>query len=154
MDSAKALGRRLLPVLLLLAAGAAAPPAPPPPSFAALVERARRGIVEVSPAELKARLASPRPPLLVDVREDSEWAQGRLPGAVHMSRGTLERRLEAAAPDAETEVVLYCASGARSALAAESLGRMGYRRVSSLAGGYKAWTRAGFPVVKEAPGGG
>ncbi len=142
MDAMRRIGWSLpFLALALLAAG------PAPSRFDALVAEARREVTEIAPAELAARLARPRPPLLVDVREDSEWAAGRLPGAVHMSRGVLERRLEEAAPDPATEVVLYCASGARSALAARSLRRMGYTRVSSLAGGYRAWTKAGRPVV-------
>jgi rhodanese-related sulfurtransferase len=144
---------RLVPVLALTAASACAfgprraPAASATPGPDAMVAAARARIVRIAPADLKARLAGRAPPLLVDVREESEWAAGHLPGAVHIPRGLLEFRVGAAAPDADAPIVVYCASGARAALAAESLGRMGYRRVESLAGGFQAWRAAGLPVT-------
>jgi rhodanese-related sulfurtransferase len=128
-----------------------APSAVPAPSrYAALAAEAKLRTRAIPVSELKVRLDVAQPGLLlVDVREDSEWEQGRLPGAVHMSRGILESKIEKAAPDPKTPIVLYCASGARSALAAESLRRMGYLDVVSLDGGFKAWTEAGGATVKK-----
>ncbi len=105
-------------------------------------------IKETDVAELKATLdRKPRPaPVVIDVREQDEWVQGAIPGSTWIPRGFLELRIEDAVPDRETDVVLYCAGGNRSALAARSLGEMGYGRVKSLAGGYSAWKRAGLPA--------
>lgn len=86
--------------------------------------------------------------LLVDTREPAEWDAGRIPGAVPVPRGILEGKIEQLAPDLDQPIVLYCGSGGRSALAAESLVRMGYRNVVSLAGGFGAWQEAGFPVQR------
>lgn len=84
--------------------------------------------------------------LLIDTREPAEWAAGHISGAVPVPRGILEGKIEQLAPDVDQPIVLYCASGGRSALAAESLQRMGYRNVLSLAGGFNAWHEAGHPV--------
>ena len=86
--------------------------------------------------------------LLVDVREPGEGAAGHLPGATLLPRGVLEGKIEALAPDPDQPIVLYCGSGGRSALAAESLKRMGYGRVLSLAGGFAAWRDAGLPIER------
>ena len=86
---------------------------------------------------------------LIDVREDREWWEGRAAGAEHMSRGVIERDIEALVPDKGTELILYCGGGYRSALAADSLRRMGYTNVFSLAGGWEAWRGAGAPVEDE-----
>lgn len=86
--------------------------------------------------------------VLIDVREPAEWAAGRLPGATLLPRGILEGKIEDLAPDADQPLVVYCGSGGRSALAAESLQRMGYRRVLSLAGGFTAWKEAGLPIER------
>src|ERR1700759_4237291 len=86
---------------------------------------------------------------LVDVREDNEWAQGHARGAMHMGRGVIERDIETAIPDRSTELILYCGGGYRSALAADSLQRMGYTNVNSLAGGWRAWKEAGAKVEGE-----
>jgi molybdopterin/thiamine biosynthesis adenylyltransferase/rhodanese-related sulfurtransferase len=83
----------------------------------------------------------------VDIREDSEWQEGHLPGALHISRGNLESRIESAVPDKSSPVVLYCASAARSAFAAKSLGELGYTDVHSLAGGFTDWKRNGLEIV-------
>src|SRR4029077_13192006 len=85
-------------------------------------------------------------PLLVDVRERDEWEQGRIPGAVHVSRGHLESRIEGVAPDRSRTVLLYCAQGNRSAFAAKTLSELGYERTISLAGGYTEWQQNGFPT--------
>ncbi|HET9594450.1 MAG TPA: molybdopterin-synthase adenylyltransferase MoeB [Anaeromyxobacteraceae bacterium] len=121
------------------------------PTYRELLAAARAAVREIAPEELRDALARGRPIALVDVREGEEWSQGHLPGAVHVPRGFLESRIEAAVPDRAAEVVLYCAGGARSALAARTLAEMGYGAVSSLAGGYGRWTDRAFPTVK--PGG-
>ncbi|GAB4352125.1 MAG: rhodanese-like domain-containing protein [Immundisolibacter sp.] len=86
--------------------------------------------------------------LLIDTREPDEWAAGHIAGAQAVPRGVLESKIEQLAPDPEQLIILYCASGGRSALAADSLQRMGYRNVLSLAGGFKAWQEAGYPVER------
>lgn len=143
-----------LALLLLFAATARRAPAPPGPApeaprWAVLSAEAKRRVRTVGAAELKARLEAGERLLLLDVREDSEWDAGRIPGAVHLSRGVLESRIEKAAPDPAGRVVLYCASGARSALAAESLRRMGYANAFSLDGGLRAWKEAGGPTERR-----
>jgi rhodanese-related sulfurtransferase len=84
--------------------------------------------------------------LLVDVREESEFAKDHLPGAIHMGKGIIERDIEARVPDLSAEIVLYCGGGFRSALAADNLQKMGYTNVASMAGGWRAWQSAGAPV--------
>ncbi len=86
------------------------------------------------------------PVRLIDVREDNEWERGRAVGSTHLAKGIIERDIEAIAPDKATEVILYCGGGFRSALAADVLQKMGYTKVYSLAGGWKAWQEAGAPV--------
>ena len=83
---------------------------------------------------------------LVDVREDSEWAAGHLPLAIHLGKGVIERDIEQAIPDTAAEIVLYCGGGYRSALAADNLQKMGYEDVYSMDGGYRGWREAGLPV--------
>jgi len=87
--------------------------------------------------------------IIIDVREDNEWKKGHLPHAIHVSRGILEGNIERVAPDSQTQVVVYCAGGGRSALAAESLQRMGYNNVASMRGGFGLWLQQGFPVATE-----
>jgi len=116
------------------------------PGFLRLVEDARARIREVSVAAVHEQLArSPRLHLL-DVREHEEWRRGHLPGAHHLCKGILERDIEDMVPDPGAEIVLYCGGGFRSALAADALQKMGYTRVVSMAGGWRAWTEAGLPV--------
>ncbi|MGH7481729.1 MAG: rhodanese-like domain-containing protein [Longimicrobiales bacterium] len=98
---------------------------------------------------LQRRLDGGDAPELIDVREDHEWAQGRIPGATHLGKGILERDIEARFPDLDEELVLYCGGGFRSALAADALRAMGYTRVSSLAGGFRGWTESGRPAERE-----
>ncbi|MGA4645332.1 rhodanese-like domain-containing protein [Limisphaera sp. 4302-co] len=116
------------------------------PGFLALVNEAKKKITEISVAELRARLEVNPSAVLVDVREDHEWQAGHARGAVHLGRGIFERDLERRFPDKDMELILYCGGGYRSALAAESAQRMGYRRVVSLIGGYRALLMAGWPV--------
>ncbi len=117
------------------------------PTFRDLLSQAREAIRELSPEELKAALDAGTPLRLLDVRESEEYAAGRLPGALSLPRGFLELRIEEKARRDE-ELVLYCAGGTRSALAAKTLQDMGYTRVRSLAGGYGRWSDKGLPVDK------
>ena len=114
--------------------------------FNALVDDARTRIQETDAATVRARKEAGDDFVLVDVREESEWAAGHVPGAVHVGKGVIERDIEAAVPDADAEIVLYCGGGFRSALAADALRQMGYRNVSSMDGGWRAWTEAGYPT--------
>jgi rhodanese-related sulfurtransferase len=107
--------------------------------FVAICEEARSRVAEMELHELLARREQL---LLIDVREDREWQAGSMPGSVHLGRGVLERDVVAHVPDKSTELVLYCGGGYRSALAAESLSRMGYTKVWSLVGGIKGWWRS------------
>ena len=116
------------------------------PAFLKLVEESKTRIRETDIAEVKRRLDAGDKFLLVDVREESEWARGRLPGAVHLSKGVIERDIEKAIPDKSRPIVLYCGGGFRSALAADNLQKMGYTSVISMDGGWRAWTEAGYPV--------
>ncbi len=117
--------------------------------FLALVEEARPRVREISRTEYAALLARAERHVLVDVREDHEWARGRLPGAIHLARGILERDVEANFADRDTPLVLYCGGGFRSVLACDSLQRMGYRNVVSLAGGIRGWEKDGLAVERE-----
>jgi rhodanese-related sulfurtransferase len=117
------------------------------PRFLAAVEAAKARIDEIDVGGTVAGLAGDAPPVLVDVREAQEWARGHAAGAVHLSKGVLERDVEAAFPDPDTPLVLYCGGGFRSALSADALQAMGYRRVWSLAGGWRAWCAADAPVT-------
>lgn len=117
------------------------------PNFEKLCEAARKNVREVTLSQVKARLDAKEVFVLVDVREDHEFAVDHLPSAVHLGRGILERDAEARWPDTDADLVLYCGGGYRSALAAENLQRMGYTKVSSMAGGIRGWREAGYPVV-------
>jgi rhodanese-related sulfurtransferase len=117
------------------------------PRFLALVADARQRIRETNVAEVMARLTRGERLNLIDVREESEWARGHLPGAIHLGKGILERDIETRFPDPSTPLVLYCGGGYRSALAADNLQKMGYTNVLSLDGGYKGWIAAGASVV-------
>src|SRR5437763_8178269 len=112
-----------------------------------LLQRVKRTIREVNVDEAQSSLRSDQPPLVVDVRERDEFEEGAIKDAVHIPRGYLELRIENAAPDRSRPIVLYCAGGVRSALAARSLEELGYRNVSSLVGGFGAWKNAGLPYV-------
>ncbi len=120
-----------------------------PARFLALVDDARTRIRETDAATVRARQESGDRFTLVDVRERDEWDRGHVPGAVHLGKGVIERDAEAALPDPDAEIVLYCGGGFRSALAADALGRMGYTNVSSMDGGWKAWTDAGYPTETD-----
>jgi rhodanese-related sulfurtransferase len=120
-----------------------------PEGFLKLVRDAKTRIKEEDIHATKKRLDSGEKFVLIDTREDSEWARGHLPGAVHLCKGIIERDIENAIPEKETTLVLYCGGGYRSALAADNLQKMGYRKVISMDGGWRGWTEAGFPVVKD-----
>jgi rhodanese-related sulfurtransferase len=119
------------------------------PGFLKLVEEARSRVHEVTPEQARSRLTANPKAILLDVREDSEWQAGHAQEARHLGRGVLERDLESTFPDPDTELILYCGGGYRSALACEIAQQMGYRNVHSLAGGFKAMTAAGWPLTKS-----
>ncbi|MFN6140076.1 MAG: rhodanese-like domain-containing protein [Planctomycetota bacterium] len=118
------------------------------PGFLKIVEQARANVAECNVAELRQKLDSPNPPVLIDVREESEYAAGHVPGSVHLSKGIIERDIESMFPDPNTELYLLCGGGFRSALAADNLQKMGYLRVTSVDGGWRAWTTSGYPTSK------
>ncbi len=116
------------------------------PRFDKLCSDARANVKEVSTDEVAVRIAKGDSFALIDVREESEFAKGRIKTARHMGRGIIERDVEKAFPDLDTDMVLYCGGGYRSALSAESLQKMGYRNVKSLAGGWRAWKSKNLPT--------
>lgn len=113
--------------------------------FLKLVEEAMPRIKEISTEEVAAMQKNQEPFMLIDTREDREWQAGHIQGAVHMGRGVIERDIESQVPDHGTKLVLYCGGGYRSALAAESLQKMGYTNVFSMAGGWRGWCERGLP---------
>ena len=115
--------------------------------FQALVDDAKSRIAECTIDDVLAKQQRGDRFRLVDVREDDEWRAGHAQGAEHIGRGVLERDIVAKAPDKNEELILYCGGGFRSALAADNLVRMGYRRVFSLAGGWREWTKRGLPTA-------
>jgi rhodanese-related sulfurtransferase len=118
------------------------------PGFLKLVDDAKSRIQEVDIGGYQKMLADGHKPLLVDTREDNEWAAGRAAGALHLAKGIIERDIETKVPDKNALVVLYCGGGFRSALAADALQKMGYTNVISLDGGWRAWQQAGMPVER------
>jgi rhodanese-related sulfurtransferase len=114
-------------------------------SYQQLVREAKAAVRNTSPDELRRRLEGGEPLVLIDVREPQEWSQGVLPNANRIPRGVLEGQVEGRLPRDAT-VVLYCAAGNRSALAAKSLVEMGFDKVENLEGGFGAWSRAGYPL--------
>jgi rhodanese-related sulfurtransferase len=117
--------------------------------FLEIVTDAKSRIREVSVDEVKAKLERGEKFLLVDVREESEYAKDHLPGAMHLGKGILERDIENRAPDLATPMVLYCGGGFRSALAADNLQKMGYTNVVSMDGGHRDWKEKGLLLIKE-----
>jgi molybdopterin/thiamine biosynthesis adenylyltransferase/rhodanese-related sulfurtransferase len=114
-------------------------------TYRELLAQTRAEIEEVSPARASELLQSAEPPLFVDVREQGEWDEGHVPGAAHVPRGNLESRIDGIEPDRSREIVLYCASGSRSAFAAKTLAELGYENVVSLAEGFREWKSQGHP---------
>jgi molybdopterin/thiamine biosynthesis adenylyltransferase/rhodanese-related sulfurtransferase len=115
------------------------------PTYRELLQQARSEISEIDATQARERIESGEP-VVVDVREQEEWDEGHIPGAVHVPRGHLESRIERLAPDTGRPVVVYCSAGNRSAFAAKTLAELGYEDVVSLAGGFTDWKRNGFPV--------
>ena len=119
------------------------------PQFLAVVAEAKTRVAECTVADVVGRKAAGEPFVLIDVREESEYAAGHAPGAVHVSKGVFERDIETKVPDPATPVVLYCGGGYRSILTADMARKMGYTAVLSMAGGWSGWTAAGQPVSEE-----
>jgi rhodanese-related sulfurtransferase len=119
------------------------------PQFLKLVNEAKKNVKQTNVLDVKRRGAAGEKFLLVDVREDNEWAKGHLPGAVHMGRGIIERDIETRVPDTKAKIILYCGGGFRSALVAENLQKMGYTDVESMDGGWRGWLDAGLPTQKD-----
>lgn len=115
------------------------------PGFLKVVNDAKTRVREISVEEVRIKQERHDDFVLVDVREDTEWAAGRAAGAVHIGKGVLERDIETIIKNQTTEIVLYCGGGFRSALAGDVLQQMGYRNVLSMAGGIKAWRDHGYP---------
>jgi rhodanese-related sulfurtransferase len=119
------------------------------PSFLKLVDEAKSRIGEVDVHQVKEWLDSDKKFYLIDVREESEWASGRLPCSIHIGKGIIERDIEQTIPAKNATLVLYCGGGYRSALAAESLQKMGYASVVSMGGGWRGWVAAGYPIADD-----
>jgi phage shock protein E len=115
--------------------------------FEKLVAEAKKKITEISPTESAEKLKGGEA-VIVDVREKDEWDEEHVPHAIHMSRGTIELDIEEKVPDLNAMIICHCGGGGRSALAAESLQKMGYKNVRSIAGGFKAWKAAGLATTK------
>ena len=117
--------------------------------FLKIVDDAKSRIREVSVAETQARMKENPEVKLIDVREDNEFAAAHATGATHLGKGIIERDIETVVPDKDTELILYCGGGYRSALASDSIQKMGYTNVWSMAGGWSAWQEAGGEITKE-----
>ena len=116
------------------------------PGFLRIVEDAKTRIKECTIDEMRAKQTKGDKFLLIDVREESEWAAGHIPGAMHLGKGIIERDVEAKIPDSTTAIIVYCGGGFRSALAADNLQKMGYTNVISMDGGFRGWKEKGLPV--------
>jgi rhodanese-related sulfurtransferase len=117
-----------------------------PNRFQKLVAQAKQNITEISPVDARKQ-AEAGDAILIDVREESDWREGHAEGARNLSRGVVELEIEAQIPDMTKPIICYCGGGSRSALVAESLQKMGYENVRSMAGGMRAWKEAGLPTV-------
>ncbi|HEY1191843.1 MAG TPA: rhodanese-like domain-containing protein [Gemmata sp.] len=118
------------------------------PGFLKIVSDAKTRVKECTVDDVRVRQTAGDAFVLVDVREESEFAAGHVPGAVHLGKGVIERDIESKVPDPTTPVVLYCGGGFRSALAADAIQKMGYTNVTSMDGGWRAWTEKGLPIEK------
>jgi rhodanese-related sulfurtransferase len=123
-------------------------PKPHNPGFLALVNAAKSRVQEIDMAEYQRLRAANESHVLIDTRENDEWAAGHAAGAVHLGKGIIERDIEARVPLKDTKLVLYCGGGYRSALAADALQQMGYTNAISLDGGWRAYQASGLPVEK------
>lgn len=119
------------------------------PKFLAIAHDAKKNVKETTVLDVKSRLDKGEKLLLIDVREESEFATDHILGAIHLSKGIIERDIELAVPDLATEIILYCGGGFRSALSAENLARMGYSNVISMDGGIRVWRENGFPLTSH-----
>jgi rhodanese-related sulfurtransferase len=119
-----------------------------PPRFLKIVDDAKTRVRENNVEDVKKKIDRGEKFILVDVREESEFAKDHLPGAIHLGKGVIERDIEARVPDLGAEIVLYCGGGFRSALAADNLQKMGYTNVISMDGGIRDWREKGFPLTK------
>jgi rhodanese-related sulfurtransferase len=119
------------------------------PGFLKIVEDAKKRVRETTIDVVKAKLDRGEKFVLIDVREESEYAADHLPAAIHLGKGVIERDVEARVPDQNTPIVLYCGGGYRSALAADNLQKMGYTNVLSMDGGIRGWREKGFQLTKE-----
>ena len=119
------------------------------PKFLAIAHDAKKNVKETTGLDVKSRLEKREKILLIDVREESEFATDHIPGAIHLSKGVIESDIELAVPDLATEIILYCGGGFRSALSAENLARMGYSNVISMDGGIRVWRENGFPLTSH-----
>ena len=115
-------------------------------AFLDLVNDAKSRIRQTNPEEVKARLEKGEKLLIVDTREDNEWEKGRIAGSVHLGKGIIERDVDSAVPDKNTEIILYCGGGFRSVLSADNLQKMGYKNVVSMDGGWRRWKELGYPT--------
>jgi rhodanese-related sulfurtransferase len=112
-----------------------------------LVAEAKKHVTEISPQDAASKLNS-GDAVVVDVRDKDEWDEGHIPGAMHLSRGTIELDIEEKVPDLNATIICHCGGGGRGALATESLQKMGYKNVRNMTGGLKAWKAAGLPTTK------
>ena len=119
------------------------------PEFLNIVNDAKSRVKETNVDEVKKRLDRGESLKIVDVREDSEWAKGHIANAIHLSKGIIERDIEATVPDKNTELILYCGGGFRSALAADNLKKMGYKNAISMDGGWRGWNERKFPISND-----
>ena len=119
------------------------------PGFLKLAGEAKKHVHEISVAEARAKITASPQVVLMDVREDHEWAAGHAGEAVHLGKGILERDLEKLYPDANTEIIMYCGGGFRSAMTCDAAQKLGYKNVHSLIGGHKGMVAAGWPMTKE-----
>lgn len=116
------------------------------PGFLKLVNDAKTRTRQTTTDEVMSRLEKGEQLILIDIREDNEWERGHISGAVHLGKGIIERDIETQIPDHETEIILYCGGGFRSALSADNLQNMGYTNVVSMAGGWREWNAKGYPT--------
>jgi rhodanese-related sulfurtransferase len=120
-----------------------------PPRFLKIVDDAKTRIRETNVNDIKKRMDHREKFILIDVREESEYAKDHLPGAIHLGKGIIERDIEARVPELDAEMILYCGGGFRSALAADNLQKMGYTNVISMDGGIRDWREQGYPLVRD-----
>jgi rhodanese-related sulfurtransferase len=119
-----------------------------PNRFQKLVAQAKQHVTEIAAGEAREQ-AEAGDAILIDVREEGDWREGHAQGATHLSRGVIELEIEERMPDVKKPIICYCGGGSRSALVAESLQKMGYENVRSIAGGLRAWKEAGLPTATE-----